>query len=348
VPPDPRRFLIAPDSFKGTFAAGDVAAAMAEGVRAAGAEADLCPLGDGGEGTLEAILAARGGRRVAADAHDPLRRPVRAEFGMLEDGETAVVETAAATGLPLVSPEERDAELADTHGAGELIAAAIEAGARRILVAVGGSATTDGGRGAIEALGGPGELRRADGSGPVALEVLCDVEASFEDAAPIFAPQKGADPAAVRRLSARLDAYAATLPRDPRGVPMTGCAGGLSGGLWAAFGAELRPGAAFVLDQLGFDSRLAAAEAAISGEGQLDEQSLGGKLVGTLAARCAAAGKPLHVVAGRDALGAERAAAAGISSVAEATTLELVAEAAQGIALRHRRRSESGVRRGDR
>lgn len=325
--PRTRRFLIAPDSFKGTFAASEVAAAMADGVREAGAEADLCPLADGGEGTLEVLLGALGGSRVEVPVHDPLRRPIRAELGLLEDGETAVVEMAAASGLPLIAPDERDAERADTYGTGELIAAAIEAGAHRILVAVGGSATTDGGRGAIAALVGPPDLSAE-------LEVLCDVDARYEDAARLFAPQKGADPAAVERLTARLDAYAASLPRDPRGLPMGGCAGGLSGGLWAAFGAELRPGAAFVLDQLGFDSRLAGADGVISGEGQLDEQSLGGKVVGTLAERCAAAGKPLHAIAGRDALGAERAARAGIASVAAATTLEQIAAAAKGIALR--------------
>jgi len=322
-----RRFLIAPDSFKGTFAASEVAEAMAAGVREAGAEADLCPLADGGEGTLEVLLGALGGSRVAVRVHDPLRRQVRAAFGLLEDGGTAVVEMAAASGLPLVAPEKRDPEGADTYGTGELIAAAIALGARRVLVAVGGSATTDGGRGAIEALGGPGGLGAR-------LEVLCDVDARYEDAARLFAPQKGADSEAVERLSARLDEFAATLPRDPRGLPMSGCAGGLSGGLWAAFGVELRPGAAFVLDQLDFGSRLDAAEAAIGGEGQLDEQSLGGKVVGTLAERCAAAAKPLHVIAGRDALDEERAAAAGIASTAEATTLEQIAESAKTVALR--------------
>lgn len=331
--PPTRRFLIAPDSFKGTYAADEVAAAMARGVREADAEADVCPLADGGEGTLEVLLGALGGSRIAVRVHDPLRRQVRAAFGLLEDGGTAVVEMAAASGLTLVAPEKRDPERADTYGTGELIAAAIALGARRVLVAVGGSATSDGGRGAIEALGGPGELRRADGSGAVVLEVLCDVDARFEDAARLFAPQKGADADAVKRLSARLDSYADSLPRDPRGLPMSGCAGGLSGGLWAAFGAELRPGAAFVLDQLGFDARLAGADAVISGEGQLDEQSLGGKVVGTLAERCAAAAKPLHVIAGRDALGQERAAAAAIASVAAATNLEQVAEAAKTVAL---------------
>jgi glycerate kinase len=151
------------------------------------------------------------------------------------------------------------------------------------------------------------------------IEVLCDVRTPYEDAARVFAPQKGAHPEAVERLAARLDAYAAALPRDPRGVPMSGCAGGLSGGLWA-HGTHLRPGADFVLDALDFDSRLARADSVIGGEGRFDSQSLEGKIVGTIATRCAAAGKPLHLIVGENGLGSEPPPA--ISSVAEASTLE--------------------------
>jgi len=145
------RFLIAPDSFKGTFGAAEVADAIAAGVEAGGAEADRCPVADGGEGTMAVLLGALGGERHRVRVHDPLRRPIEAEYAMLGDGETAIVEMARASGLSLVPPEERDAERADTFGTGELIAAAIVAGATRVLVAVGGSATTDGGRGALEA-----------------------------------------------------------------------------------------------------------------------------------------------------------------------------------------------------
>lgn len=315
------KVLVAPDSFKGTFSASEVAAAIGRGIADAGGEADLCPVADGGEGMLEVLLAALGGERVQVDAHDPLRRPLRAELGLLGDGSTALVEVAAASGLPLVAVEERDPERADTYGTGELILAAAERGARSILVAAGGSATTDGGRGAIEA------IREGGGIGEAELEILCDVRTAFEDAARVFAPQKGADPAAVQRLSARLDELAATLPRDPRGIPMGGCAGGLSGGLMAAFGARLHPGAEYVLDAVSFDGRLAAADRAVSGEGKIDEQSLDGKIVGVLAERCARAGRRLDVLVGRDALDRERARAAGIASVAEAGTLERLREA---------------------
>lgn len=305
-------FLVAPDSFKGTFDATTVAEAIAAGIEAGGGSADRCPTADGGEGTMAVLLGALGGERRTAAVHDPLRRPIEASFALLGDGETAIVETAQASGLSLLAPTERDPERADTYGTGELIAAAIEAGARTVLLAAGGSATTDGGRGAIEALQEAGALSAAS------IEVLCDVRTTYEDAARIFAPQKGADPAAVERLTARLHALAAELPRDPRGVPMSGCAGGLSGGL-RAHGAKLRPGADFILDALGFDSRLARADAVVSGEGRFDSQSLEGKIVGAIASRCAAAGKPLHLIVGENGLSSELPPA--ISSIAEATTL---------------------------
>jgi len=326
VPDYPTRYLVAPDSFKGTFDAAAVAAAIGAGLEGAGAEADLCPIADGGEGTMAALLAKLGGRRVAAEVHDPLRRPIVAEFALLAGERTAVVEVAAASGLPLLAPEERDAERADSYGTGELIAAAIAAGARKILVAAGGSASTDGGRGAIEAIGG----RR--GLGDAELEVLCDVETPYEDAARVFGPQKGADEAAVARLSARLREYADTLPRDPRGLPMSGGAGGLAGGLYGALGARLRPGALFILRRADFSRRLRDADAVISGEGKLDEQSLDGKVVGTVAELCAAAGKPLHVIVAVDALDPVVAANAGIASVRTATSLGAITAMARAIA----------------
>ena len=326
------RFLVAPDSFKGTFDAAAVAEAIAKGIEAAGGEADRCPVADGGEGTMAVLLGALGGELRAAQVHDPLRRPIEASFALLADGETAVVEVAQASGLPLLAPDERDPERADSYGTGELIAAAVAAGARRVLVAAGGSATTDGGRGALEALREsasafvPGTDTPVQGRTPqsVAVEVLCDVRTPFEEAARVFAPQKGASPAAVERLSARLDAFATELQRDPRGLPMSGCAGGLGGGLWA-HGAGLRPGAEFVLDALDFDARLARADAVVSGEGRFDSQSLEGKIVGAIADRCAAAGKPLHLVVGED--GFEGRRPRGISTVLAAISLQEAEEA---------------------
>src|SRR5437763_16542856 len=204
------RLLVAPDAFKGTFRASEVCAAVGRGVEAAGLEPpDLCPLADGGEGTMEALVLALGGETAGATVRDPLGREVRAGFALIEDGATAVVEVAAASGLPLVAEDERDAEAATSHGTGDLIAAAIDAGAHVVLVGVGGSATTDGGAGAIEALDEAGGPRGAQ------IVVLADVRTPFERAAAVFAPQKGADAAAVRRLERRLDQLAGDLPRNP-------------------------------------------------------------------------------------------------------------------------------------
>ncbi|HEV2062710.1 MAG TPA: glycerate kinase, partial [Solirubrobacteraceae bacterium] len=248
------RALVAPDSFKGTFDAPTVARALSEGLRGAGWETDECPVADGGEGTLALLVAALDGELVEVAVRDPLGRRVRCAFGLVSGGATAIVEMAQASGLALVAPAERDAWRASTAGTGELILAAAGSGAREILVGVGGSATTDGGAGAIAA------IRTGGGIGDARLRVLCDVEAAFEDAPRIFGPQKGADRELVERLEQRLDTFAATLPRDPRGVRFGGCAGGLSGGLWAAFGAELCAGAPVVLDALGVDARMRAAQ----------------------------------------------------------------------------------------
>jgi glycerate 2-kinase len=317
-------FLVAPDSFKGTLSAREVAEAIGGGLKRAGAAGDLCPAADGGEGTAEVLLAALGGEWRTARAHDPLGRPIEARYARLGEGKTAIVEAASASGLGLVEPPERDPERASSTGTGELVAAAIEAGARRVLVAAGGSATTDGGRGAIEALDAAGGLRGAR------LEVLCDTTVAFERAAEVFAPQKGASPEQVERLSDRLVALAGALPRDPRGRGMTGTAGGLSGGLWAAFGARLVPGAAAVLGLLGFDRRLERAGAVITGEGRLDSQSFEGKLVGELARRCRAARVPLHAIVGEVAIEPAKLAGLGIADAREARSpaeIERVASA---------------------
>jgi glycerate kinase len=311
-----RPVLVAPDSFKGTFRASQVAGAIGRGLERAGLmPPDLCPVADGGEGTLDALLPQLGGEVVAATVQDPLGRPVRAGFGLVEDGGTALVEMAAASGLGLVAESERDAWAASTYGTGELIAAAVAAGARVVLVAVGGSATTDGGAGAIAA------IEAAGGLGGARIVVLCDVRTPFEDAARVFGPQKGADAAMVEKLSRRLDALAATLSRDPRGVAMTGGAGGLSGGLWAAFGAVLEPGATWVLDALDFDERMRASRAVVTGEGRLDEQTLQGKLVGEIGTRTRQAGVPLHAIVGRDDLDAFGKRMIDLQLVQEATTL---------------------------
>jgi glycerate kinase len=321
--------LVAPDSFKGTFTAAQVAGAIGRGLERGGlAPPDLCPVADGGEGTMATLLGAMGGETAGATVRDPLGRPVAAGFALVEDGGTAIVEVAEASGLGRVAEADRDAVAASTYGTGELIVAAARTGAAVVLVAAGGSATTDGGAGAIEA------IEAAGGLGGTRLVVLCDVRIPFEDAARVFAPQKGAaDVATVRGLTNRLENLAGVLPRDPRGIPMGGAAGGLAGGLWARYDAHLEPGAPFVLGVLELDERLAAASAVIVGEGRIDEQTAHGKVAGEIAARARAAGVPCHAIVGRDALDAEGRAALGLRTVEEATTLAEQTDAAEALAV---------------
>ena len=314
-PAGPMAALVAPDSFKGTFSAPEVARAVADGLRSAGREAHELPVADGGEGTMEVLVSAVGGEIRRLTVSDPLGRPVEAGLALLPDG-SAVVEMAQASGLSLVAEPDRDAWAASTRGTGELIAAAVEAGASPVIVTVGGSATTDGGAGAIDA------LREADfQSAGIEMHVVCDVRVPFEDAPRVYGPQKGADPAMVERLERRLDELAVSFPRDPRGVPMTGAAGGLSGGLWAAYGAALEPGAQFLLDALAFDARMRAARAVVTGEGKLDEQTLEGKLVGEIGTRTRQAGVPLHAIVGTDRLDAFGKRIIDLQFVQEATNL---------------------------
>jgi glycerate 2-kinase len=315
-----RPVLVAPDSFKGTFSAAEVAAAVAAGVRSAGLEALEMPVADGGEGTMNVL----GGSAVSAVVSGPLGDPVDASFALREDG-SAVVECAAASGLGLVTEAERDAWAASTYGTGELIAAACEAGATSVLVAVGGSATTDGGAGAIEAMKEAGVAPR--------MEVLCDVRTAWEDAPRVFGPQKGADPDTVKRLERRLAKLAAEAPKDPRGVPMSGAAGGLAGGLWAHFGAKLLPGAPYVLDALGFDAAIRTAIFVVTGEGRLDRQSLQGKAAGEVATRCRQSGVPCRAVVGSVELDEFEQRILDLERVIEATTLEQLEEA--GVLLAH-------------
>ena len=338
--------LVAPDSFKGTLSADRVAAAVARGLRDGGREAIELPVADGGEGTLDVLLRALGGERRRLTVRGPLGAPVRAAYGFLDGGGTAVVEMAQASGLGLVSEGERDAWAASTHGTGELIAAAVRDGVREVVVTVGGSATTDGGAGALDALADAGVLAPASASGasdgtrvkatkggaPAEIVVVCDVRTPWEDAARVFATQKGADPATVRRLDRRLQSLARHAPRDPRGVPMTGAAGGLAGGLWAHLGARLVPGASYVLDAVGFDERMLGSRFVVTGEGRLDEQSLVGKVVGEIATRCRQRGIACHAVVGEDALDEFLARLIDLSAIIEAGTTRRLRTAGRRLA----------------
>src|SRR5207248_1731432 len=228
--------LAAPDKFRGTLTAREAAAAIAAGAAGAGWTATELPLADGGEGTLDVL----GGGNRRTTVTGPLGHPVEAEWRLEEDG-TAVVEAALACGLTLAGgPEGNDPLAATSRGVGELVAAAIAEGAERVVVAVGGVASTDGGVGAVETL--PTPL-------PIPLEVACDVEAHFLDAADVFAPQKGATPEQVQILRERLSKL------DVPDLPGSGAAGGLAGGL-AAIGGQLRPGFDVVADRVGLDEQL--------------------------------------------------------------------------------------------
>jgi glycerate kinase len=332
IPGVPTVVLVAPDSFKGTLTATQVADAIGRGLLDSGPPTrpvDLCPIADGGEGTLDALLRALDGERRTTVVSDPLGRPVEAEFGIGEAGRgrvVGIVEMASASGLGLVDPSERDAIAASTFGTGQLVMAAVEAGADVVYLGAGGSATTDGGAGAIRAINGQGGL------GGARISVLTDVRTPFEHAARVFGPQKGAAPDDVTKLTKRLNDQARRLKRDPRGVPMTGAAGGLSGGLWAEFDAELVPGAQFVLDAVDFDRRMRAARAVVTGEGKLDQQSLAGKLVSEVSTRARQGGVPCHAIVGTRELDSFGVRVLDLQAVFEASTPRQISAAARRLA----------------
>jgi glycerate 2-kinase len=284
-----RPVVCCPDKFRGSLTAPEAAEAVATGVERTGRPAIRLPLADGGEGTLDALCPCAADRRRAR-VTGPLGQPVDAEWGTR--GEVAVVEMARASGLALVAGRN-DPLAATTYGTGQLLRAALDDGAVRIIVAVGGSATTDGGLGALEAL--DFDLHGAD------VEVACDVTTTFVDAARVYGPQKGADADIVveleRRLEALAERYQAELGADVRRLPGSGAAGGLAGGL-AAAGARLVPGAALVADVVGLHDALSGASFTITGEGRLDATSLAGKVVGHVLQEARALGTPVGVVAG--------------------------------------------------
>ncbi|MDR6415256.1 glycerate kinase [Pseudarthrobacter sulfonivorans] len=282
--------LVAPDSFKGTYSAAEVAAAIAAGVSDGGRSATQLPVADGGEGTFDALCRSLRASPVTVDVVNSWGEPLQATLGLAADG-TAVVEVAQASGLSAGRTSPADALLASTYGTGLLIAAAVNLGAKRILVAAGGSATTDGGSGAVEAITENGGL------GSARITVLSDVTTKFLDAPRVFGPQKGADPATITLLEERLAQLAGSYPRNPAGVPRTGAAGGLSGGLWAHFGADLVSGADAVLDAAGFDSLITSADAVVVGEGRLDSQTGEGKIISAILERVRNSGRQIPVVA---------------------------------------------------
>jgi glycerate kinase len=306
------RALLCPASLKGVLAAGVAAAALARGAREAGVEAVELPVADGGEGTAEALASSLGGEWREASVADPLGRPVVARWLLLDDGR-AVVEAATAIGLPLLEPDERDPLRATSHGLGELVLAVLAAAPSSLVVGLGGSATVDGGAGLLEVVD---EL-------PVPTVVLCDVRTLLADAARVYGPQKGASPEDVVVLERRLAAMEELRPFAE--LPGSGAAGGLGAAL-AALGAELVPGAAAVLDLIGFDARLVDVDVVVTGEGRVDVTTTEGKAPGEVARRAVAAGVRCVVFGGvveAELEGVETVALSGDPARAERDLVEL-------------------------
>ena len=372
--PPPMKIVLAPDKFKGCLSAAAVCEAMANGIRSVDPSIaiDACPMADGGEGTVDALVTATGGRTVTRRVTGPLPgMKVDAPIGLLGDGQTAVIEMAAASGLHLLRAEQYDPTRTTTYGTGELLLAAAEIGVRRIILGIGGSATVDGGIGAAQAWGArfvlktgqsysPGDRRLTGGdlkqllrfdwpaasresppsrrrllgdSGVTAtvpqyeplldtrgieFVVACDVGNPLvgrDGAAAIFGPQKGATPEQVAQLDDGLRHLAEKLLRTPLAdAPGAGAAGGLGFGMMAFFGATLRPGAAIVMEATRLRERLKDADLCLTGEGQLDAQSLSGKTAVSVGRVCRELNVPCIALAGSLAPGHERAHAEGLTA----------------------------------
>jgi glycerate kinase len=341
------RVVIAPDKFKGSLTAPQAAQAMARGVArvSPAASIDLVPMADGGEGTVDALIAATGGLERAAGVTGPLGEPLMARFGLLGDGHTAALEMASASGLVqvLIPSDRRNPLIATTRGTGELLLAAIAAGARRVIVGIGGSATNDGGAGLGQALGyrlldadgrelepgggSLGRLARIDPSGRLAdldgieVSVACDVTNPLcgpRGASAVYGPQKGATPAMVEALDANLAHFAAIVARDLgvsiADIPGSGAAGGLGGGLVAFAAGRLEKGVNLIIDAVDLAGRLEGADLCLTGEGALDEQSAFGKTAVGVSRLAHSLGCPTLALAGTIGPGAEAVLEEGIDA----------------------------------
>ncbi|HHY10046.1 MAG TPA: glycerate kinase [Firmicutes bacterium] len=323
------RIVIAPDSYKGSLSAVEVAEAMARGVHNAAPQSELTllPLADGGEGLVDALVHAKKGRILEFEVRGPLGEPVTAKMGLMGGGEIAVIEMAEASGLPLIPADKRNPLQTTTYGTGELIKHALGQGARHFIIGIGGSATNDGGMGMAQALGfefldkegkplgsGGAELARLHKIDAVKadprlkdtrIEVACDVTNPLtgpKGAAAVYGPQKGATPEMVEFLDRALTNFAAVLKRDLNqdiiNVPGAGAAGGLGAALMALLGGKLVSGIELVLDTLQFSKEAEGAALVLTGEGKLDAQSAYGKVPVGVARRCRALNIPAVVIAG--------------------------------------------------
>jgi len=339
------RVVVAPDKFKGSLSAPEAASAMARGVRAAcnDAEVDLVPVADGGEGTVEALVAATGGAFRDAIVTGPLGEAVTARYGLLGDGRTAVIEMAAASGLVLVPSDRRDPRITTTRGTGELVLAALDQGCTAIILGIGGSATNDGGAGMAQALGArfldeigaelpPGgaslaRLARIDRSGldprlaNASIRVACDVDNPLcgpVGASAIYGPQKGASREVVRELDAALARFATMIERDlgcsVAEIPGAGAAGGLGAGLVGFAGGTLTPGIKLVIDAVNLVPRLRQANLGLTGEGAIDASTAFGKTAVGVARVARELGVPCLALAGMIGDGAGAVLSEGIDA----------------------------------
>jgi glycerate kinase len=390
VRPFPMKVLLAPDKFKGCLSAADVAAAMARGVREVDPkiEIDSCPVADGGEGTVDALVAATGGRIETRRVTGPLPdMRVDAALGILGDGKTAVVEMAAASGLALLPPEDHDPMRTTTYGTGQLLLEAAKLGMDHIILGIGGSATNDGGIGCAQACGLPvvlDEIGPADPHEPlvgedlrrvvlvkhargspldrIRITVACDVTNPLfgpEGASRVFGPQKGATPQQIEELDFLLRRLAERCGKIAEaGAPGAGAAGGLGFAMLAFFNAELRGGFDIVADATRLRDRIASADLCLTGEGRFDRSSLHGKAAVGVAHICQRAGIPCALIAGQiaDDIGATMdtandkmfAAHFALSGGTSMSTAQSVARAGELIAETATRATRQLIRRGER
>jgi glycerate 2-kinase len=366
------KIVIAPDSYKGTNTALEVARAIERGMRrvAPGIDAVIVPIADGGEGTVEAALTAAGGELREVEVTGPLGEKRKAAFGVMSGGR-AVIEMAAASGLPLVPDDKRNPLITTTYGTGELVRAALDAGCRELLIGIGGSATNDGGMGMAQALGasfidekgrelgrGGGELERlarVDVShldprlAEARVVIACDVDNPLcgdRGASAIYGPQKGATPEMIKRLDAGLRHYAgvlkAALGRDVVDLPGAGAAGGLGAGLVVFAGGRLTAGIDAILDIVRFDELLSGVDLVVTGEGKLDAQTAHGKVPVGVARRVKPHGLPVIAVAGDVGKGAAAVYEMGIRAVV--STVDRAMPLAEALAESRRALEDAGER----
>lgn len=340
------KIIIAPDSFKGSLASHQVCAAIEKGIKKADPSIDIIsiPMADGGEGTVDALMDSLGGYKVVVEVKDPLFRKIKAQYGLTDEGKTAVIEMASASGLALLSNSERNPMKTTTYGTGELIRDALERGCRSFIIGIGGSATNDGGVGMAAALGArfydrDGNAIELTGGGLLKLDsidlsemdprvgesrfrVFCDVDNPLygpQGAAYVYGKQKGADAAMTEKLDMGLRRLSEIIQRDLNKnvahIPGAGAAGGLGAGLMAFLDAKLEKGIDLLMETIGFEERIKGADLIITGEGRMDHQTKYGKTISGIIKAAQKQGIPVVGICGSIGEGVEELYSEGLNSV---------------------------------